>query len=100
MTRKIFSNWARKHNFCVKSTNSQKVPQAVEKVFVRLSTFENINNVFKFVRIEKKGNPDGSLSNDPSLRNLKESGFIDKLKSPQWTVTRGRTPRRWRSLAG
>ena len=47
MTRKIFSNWARKHNFCVKSTNSQKVPQAVEKVFVRLSKFENIKNVFK-----------------------------------------------------
>ena len=100
MTRKIFSNWARKHNFCVKSTNSQKVPQAVEKVFVRLSKFENIKNVFKFVRIEKKGNPDGSLSNDPSLRNLKESGLIDKLNPPQWTVTRGRTPRRFRSLAG
>ena len=26
-----------------------------------------------------KGNPDGSLSNDPSLRTLKASGFIDSL---------------------
>ena len=71
-----------------------------KSIFASLSKFENIKNVFKFVLIEKKGNPDGSLSNYPSLRNLKESGFIDKLKSPQWTVTRGRTPRRWRSLAG
>ena len=38
--------------------------------------------VFKFVLIEQKENPDGSLSNYPSLRNLKESGLINKLKLP------------------
>ncbi len=51
-----------------------------KSIFASLGKFENIKNVFKFVRIEKKGNPDGSLSNYPSLRNLKESGFIDKLR--------------------
>ena len=29
-----------------------------------------------------KGNPDGSLSNYPSLRTLKASGFIDSLRAP------------------
>ena len=33
-----------------------------------------------------KGNPDGSLSNYPSLRTLKASGFIDSLNSFKHSV--------------
>ena len=63
---------------------TNRFPPASLKEYVksrgcRKSLFDSLS---KFVRIEMKGNPDGSLSNDPSLRTLKASGFIDSLSPP------------------
>ena len=55
--------------------------EAVEKTFSTASpNLKPFKNVFKFIRIETKGNPDGSLSNDPSLRILWSGEFFDSLK--------------------
>ena len=33
----------------------------------------------RLLPLERKGNPDGSFSNDPSLRTLKASAFLDRM---------------------
>ena len=53
-----------------------------KSLFSSLGKFENMKYVFKFVLIEQKGNPDGSLSNYPSLRKLGLEGFLDRLQLP------------------
>ena len=53
-----------------------------KSIFAPLCGFRNFRKKFlKPVYLNAKGNPDGSLSHYPSLRNLRSTGFFDNLKS-------------------